>query len=153
MQDLETGQRGYVLTGKEEYLEPYQAGLLTIDPSILRVLSLTSDNLNQQRRLTELRPLLTEKTDELSRTINLRRNVGFDAAQSVVMDDTGKLAMDQIRVVIGEMVAEEQRLLVERTDAAIVSAWTTKSAIAVGAWAAIALLGGIAFFAAGRDLH
>ena len=51
LQDVETGQRGYLLTGDEKYLEPYQNGLGKIDISLKEVRRLTADNPRQQRRL------------------------------------------------------------------------------------------------------
>src|SRR5712691_6864180 len=50
LSDAETGQRGFIITGEEPYLEPYQAGLSVIDQNIREVRNLTKDNPNQQRR-------------------------------------------------------------------------------------------------------
>src|SRR5712671_5020869 len=51
MKDAETGQRGFVLTGNESYLEPYTAALETVSRDLVDLRTLTSDNPNQQRRL------------------------------------------------------------------------------------------------------
>ena len=65
MNDAETGQRGYLLTHKEDYLEPY-AGAITRTPNELQTLrQLTSDNPVQQKNLDRLEPLVNAKFAEL----------------------------------------------------------------------------------------
>src|SRR5690349_16144809 len=54
--DAETGQRGFVITGQESFLEPYQSALGEIESAFERLRKLTSDNEAQQRRLDALRP-------------------------------------------------------------------------------------------------
>ena len=120
--DLETGQRGYVVTGMERYLEPYIAALGSLDSAMASVRALTSDNPDQQERLDSLAPLLAAKRAELRETIELRRTVGFDAALELVLMDTGKDIMDRGRALIAEMEADEQRLLLERHAASASSA-------------------------------
>src|SRR5580704_2710069 len=48
LRDAETGQRGFVLTGEERYLEPYQAAIKVVDGYLQNLRELTSDNRNQQ---------------------------------------------------------------------------------------------------------
>ena len=74
LSDAETGQRGYLLTGKEAYLEPYRAAIKDADQTIGSLKSLTSDNQNQQKRIQNLEPLVARKLAELQRTIDLRKN-------------------------------------------------------------------------------
>ncbi|WP_213947186.1 response regulator [Luteibacter sp. dw_328] len=106
-QDAETGQRGFLLTGNERYLEPYRGALASI-PARLESLKLsTHDNASQQARLKELTGRLDEKLSELKETIELRRTRGLDAALAVVNSDRGKAAMDAIRAQLTNMQAEE----------------------------------------------
>src|SRR5216684_6709140 len=109
--DAETGQRGYLLTGEESYLEPYRAAIKNIDQTIRDLKSLTSDNPNQQKRIQILEPLVEKKLAELQRTIGLRKSEGFAAANRAVLKGSGKQWMDQIRVIIAEMANEEKDLL------------------------------------------
>ena len=51
MNDAETGQRGYLITGQEDYLEPYHAAVAAIGKSVQRVKQLTEDNPRQQARI------------------------------------------------------------------------------------------------------
>ena len=127
LKDAETGQRGYLITGEDRYLEPYTAGIAIIDGEVDRVASLTSDNPAQQQRIAEMRPFIAEKLAELEDTIDLRRNEGFEAAQTVVLTDAGKNSADNIRRIIDDMVAEEQELLVVRAASTDSAAGTVKT--------------------------
>ena len=106
LKDAETGQRGFVITGEERYLEPYHAALGRIDEEILHFRTLTIDNAIQTERADDLKPLVQAKFDELLETIDLRRNDGFTAAQTVVLTDAGKQIMDDIRGLL-ELMDEE----------------------------------------------
>ena len=88
--DTETGQRGYLLTNEDRYLEPYVAGrgAVAADTTLLR--QLTRDNPEQQRRLDALSPLFVAKFAELDRTIALRRDGQADAALAIVRTDSGR---------------------------------------------------------------
>jgi CHASE3 domain sensor protein len=54
LSDAETGQRGYLLTGDETYLEPYRAAIKTVNQTVARLKNLTSDNPHQQKRIQAL---------------------------------------------------------------------------------------------------
>ncbi len=114
--DAETGQRGYIITGREEYLEPYRAALMLIELDLEALKRSTSDNYFQQLFCEKLMPVVEDKLLEMKNTIELRRNYGFDAAATVVLSGQDKKRMDRIRKVIGEMEKEEYRLLDERRD-------------------------------------
>ena len=98
--DAETGQRGYIITGEARYLEPYEGARDVIDQKLKRLRELTSDNPNQQQRLTALEPLVSSKFTELQETIDIRKQEGFGPAEKVVVTDKGKNAMDSIRKVV-----------------------------------------------------
>ena len=131
MKDAETGQRGFLLTGSDAYLEPYQAASRMVKASQADLIKLTSDNPRQQRRLAEVAPLIDSKFAELKETIDLRRSQGLDAALKIVLTNAGKTVMDQIRALVGEADQEEIDRLRERAEAANATAETT---IAVTVW-------------------
>ena len=116
LKDGETGQRGYLLTGADRYLEPYTNSITGIQTVLAEVRELTSDNPNQQRRLDNLDRNVAAKYAELQETIDLRNGEGFDAALAVVLTDEGKAVMDEIRNVVVELMAEEEDLLVVRQE-------------------------------------
>jgi PAS domain S-box-containing protein len=140
LSDAETGQRGYLLTGEEGYLDPYRAAITNADQTIGSLKSLTSDNPNQQKRIQRLEPLIARKLAELQRTIDLRKNEGLAAANRVVLEGSGKQAMDQIRAIIAEMANDEKDLLRVRTQQANESAATSVRTIVIGTLLSISLL-------------
>ncbi len=140
LQNAETGQRGYIITGDDQYLEPYRAGTELVSQAIQNVRRLTADNLEQQRRLDLLEPLVKNKIAELRETVDLRGRKGFDAALQVVRTDKGKQVMDEIRKVIAEMKNEEKTLLERRDGVLQASARTTVSVIVYGVPIAFVLL-------------
>ncbi len=114
MDDAETGQRGYLLTGSERYLEPYQTALQTLPGQFEELRNLTSDSPQQQTRIETLHSLATEKLATLKIAIDLRRTRGVDEAIAAVLTGGGKQLMDQIRIVIQEMKTSELSVLEER---------------------------------------
>jgi len=139
LKDAETGQRGYVITGEESYLEPYQTALGKIDENVQAVRKLTEDNPSQQRRLDALEPLMKNKLAELKETIDLRRTKGFEATNQHIKIGAGKTLMDDIRKVVGQMESEEEALLRQREDQAKNDARNAKSTIIFGTLAALAV--------------
>src|SRR5712692_8662490 len=138
--DAETGQRGYVLTGKEAYLEPYRAAIKEVGQTIATLKSLTSDNPNQQKRIQILEPLVEKKLAELQLTIDLRRNEGVAAANKVVLEGSGKRWMDLIRSLVAEMTKEEETLLRVRTQQTNETVARSVSTIFAGTLVSICLL-------------
>jgi two-component system cell cycle sensor histidine kinase/response regulator CckA len=112
--NAETAQRGFVLTGREPYLEPYQAGLDAYRQSLHELRTLTADDAAQQRRVDTLAALATAKLQELDSTIAVRRSDGLDAAVARVESGRGKAVMDTLRGVASRVQGAEQALLIER---------------------------------------
>jgi CHASE3 domain sensor protein len=113
MEDAETGQRGYLITGEDRYLEPYNAALAAIGKSIQRVKHLTKDNPRQQARIPLLEEQISAKLKIEERTIALRRK-DPEAARQVVLTGEGEKVMGAIRAQVQEMQQEERSLLVAR---------------------------------------
>jgi methyl-accepting chemotaxis protein len=141
LQDAETGQRGYVITGVEGYLAPYANGIARLEENRKNLARLVADNPRQQDRANALAPLIAEKLAELQQTIDVRKSRDFAAAQSLILSDRGKKAMDAIRNLLQEMNSEEDDLLKKRTDAARADAGNTRSTIVFGTLAALVLAG------------
>ncbi|HUL06269.1 MAG TPA: CHASE3 domain-containing protein [Candidatus Acidoferrum sp.] len=139
VQDAETGQRGYVLTGEELYRQPYDSGVESAQRLADRLAQEVAGDPDQTQRMAAARTALRAKLDELARTIEVRRTQGFEAARAIVLTDSGKISMDAIRRTLGEMVAAESALLAARLqEAASYERRATAAAAAVG------LLGGLA---------
>lgn len=114
VQDAETGQRGFLLTNDDRYLQPYNAALRTIPLKLDEVAALSGQSASQKPRIAALRTHIDEKLAELRETIELRRSAGLDATLAIVNSDRGKLAMDAIRAEIAAMADEETRIRLER---------------------------------------
>jgi CheY-like chemotaxis protein/signal transduction histidine kinase/CHASE3 domain sensor protein len=110
VQDAETGQRGYLLTGNEKYLQPYEDALSKVGPELSAIATLTADNAAQQANIRQLKPHVDAKLAELKQTIDLRRSQSAAAALAVVNTDRGKVEMDAIRAQLAVMDQEEARL-------------------------------------------
>jgi methyl-accepting chemotaxis protein len=151
MKDAETGQRGYLVTGDETYLEPYQSALATIKGTFDEARRLTADNPDQQRRLADLSPLIDAKLAELKRTIDLRRSAGFDAAVKEVTTNVGKSAMDQIRAIVAGVDQEAREVLKRRSEESRASADMTLQIILWGGLIGTLAVAGIGVFI-GRSL-
>jgi CHASE3 domain sensor protein len=115
IQDAETGQRGFIITGEETYLAPYEHALQTIPNSLREVQSLVLDRSEQLVRLDALEIVVNKKLDELSTTIVLRREAGFEAAREAIVKAEGKESMDRIRLLAAQMISVETNLLADRT--------------------------------------
>ncbi|OYU92284.1 MAG: histidine kinase [Bradyrhizobiaceae bacterium PARB1] len=114
-QDAETGQRGFLLTGNERYLDPYNSALSAIPVKLAEIERLTEAAPDQAPRLAALRGHVTAKLAELQQTIDLRRtHGGLDDALRVVNSDRGKVEMDGIRTQIAAMAREETQQRVRR---------------------------------------
>jgi len=124
IKDAETGQRGFIITGRTSYLEPYFAALEQFKQNISALKLLLSDNQNQQKKLDVLESLINKKFAELQETIEVRKNdtQGFEAALQIVLTDKGKIIMDEIRNVIAQMENEENNLLKQHSEEAQASA-------------------------------
>ena len=97
LKDAETGQRGYLLTGDERYLEPYTRSHAVILDSIDRLRALAGDSAGRQRHLNAVAEASAAKLAELEQAIAVRRQNGLEAAIAFVRTDRGKEAMDRVR--------------------------------------------------------
>ena len=111
--DVETGSRGFAVTGDESFLQLYQnANRFTVQA--LKVLRrLTADNPMQQRRLDHLESQIVARIEISKAMVAERRRTGTIPPKSLFLE--GKRRMDQVRATVTEMQAEENRLLDERT--------------------------------------
>jgi methyl-accepting chemotaxis protein len=135
--DAETGERGFVITDRPEYLAPYNAAISTTAQTIQNLRQLTADEPNQLRRLDKIELLIADKFAELAKTIAVRKTQGFEAASAIVKDDVGKIFMDQIRHEVAEVHAEESDLLLRRTAESEAGATRTLYVIGVGTLLAV----------------
>ena len=125
----EAGQRGYVITGEQRYLEPYNATTQVLIQKVKGLQRLTADNPNQQNRLDILQPLVTQRMAVMKDVIELRQSQGVEFAQKAILTDQGKHLMDNIQKVIQAMKTEENALLKQRSEKAQAAAQKTIASI------------------------
>src|SRR5690606_31262265 len=113
--DLEAGQRGYSLTGKEEFLEPATLSANSIREHVNTMVELTADNQSQQIRMRRLKTLIEDKLQFTLKAISLRKE-SFEEARDMNASLYGKTLMDEIRHLVKEIQAEENGLLQKRTE-------------------------------------
>ncbi|RCJ19955.1 ATPase [Nostoc sp. ATCC 43529] len=111
IKDAETGQRGYILTGNDAYLEPYQIAVVKLAPEIQQLRKLIADDPQQLSQINTIEPLIVAKLNELKKTIDLRQRQGLDGALEVIKTDQGNNFMSDIRNIIREMENKEQQQL------------------------------------------
>ncbi len=111
LKDAETGQRGYLLTGKDQYLTPHDQAVTRIHREFEILRARARDGELSDQDVATLWHLTSEKLDELQATIVLRRKQGLPAALAVVETDFGKNQMDLIRAQVAKMTGAEERAL------------------------------------------
>jgi len=136
LKDAETGQRGYLLTGDEAYLGPYEDALRRFEPTVARLDSLTAGNSDQHALFVALRAAAEAKIAELKRTVALSKSGDRTAALAAVRTGSGKAFMDDVRKNTAAIRETEERLL-QRHDANMQQSVST----AIGSLAITALTG------------
>jgi len=123
--DSETGQRGYLITGDDRFLEPYRDGLSRLDAEFAKATALTEDDRQQAARLRELRPILDAKVADLSNSVALRA-ADAESARVALVEGPGKELLDEIRGRLGVLrsvtTSEVARREARATDLARISA-------------------------------
>ena len=105
VKDAETGQRGYLLTGSESYLEPYNHAIETLPAQMEALGNTTETQFEVRSDFERLRVAVNAKLEELKATVALKRAGDDDAALARVKTNVGKVEMDTIRDISGQMDA------------------------------------------------
>jgi signal transduction histidine kinase/DNA-binding response OmpR family regulator/CHASE3 domain sensor protein len=150
--DAETGQRGYLLTGIDSYLRPWDDGVAAVDEEQARLRGLLADNPAQLERLDRLRRFGAQKLAELKQTIDLRRAGQVEQALAVVRTDRGQRSMDAVRAVVVDLKQAEQVLLDQRTREWESAAWASLVVVWTGSGLLLFLIVGAATMSA-RDFR
>jgi CHASE3 domain sensor protein len=111
--DLETGNRGFIITGDERYLEPFSVAGNNLSDHLEKVKELTKDNPVQQANIAQLEKELKIRFNELNYGITARRK-DFESAKEFILSGTGKETSDSIRKTIEKALNVEYKLLGER---------------------------------------
>jgi CheY-like chemotaxis protein/signal transduction histidine kinase len=150
LQDAETGQRGFLLTGHEDYLVPYTNAKAALAGEFKSAHRLIDGNLEQQRLLETLERVAAEKMEELDGTVALRRTGDAAGALTIVRTNRGKEAMEHARATIAEMQRDERAALAAR-QAEWLNAASVSSIVVLGGSALLLILVGVAAMKTSRD--
>lgn len=142
MQDVETGQRGYLLTNNREYLGPYEEALQGLPERQARLLDLLKGEERYKQPLAGLKQAIDAKLSETRETIDLQRAGRITEAAEVVRNNDGKRFMNEIRSVLSDLQSDtDDRLRVivaDQLGAANTLRWVTIG----GAVAILIVVGG-----------
>jgi methyl-accepting chemotaxis protein len=130
-QDMQSGVRGYILSGSDDQLDIYRGGQTAIAAGLVEVERLTSDNPVQQQLLKTLRAHVARQVETYQRYVR-EREKSLEAGMAAFQSGAGKRGMEELRGVVGAMHREEQRLLRERNAASEASARASTNAIIWG---------------------
>ncbi|MFR1378388.1 MAG: response regulator [Clostridium neonatale] len=118
--DMETGARGYVITGNESFLEPFNKGNSSYENHYDKLKQLTEDNSEQQQRLYNINNKYKEWV-ELEKNIIIAKRKEVSSGKlkledliAIVQSGYGKNMMDELRSILGDINNEEERLLLNR---------------------------------------
>ena len=114
--DAETGQRGFLLTGDERYLEPYELARKFLSSGEVRQRSVLAPVEQLKAIRARVNPQERVKLAQLERIIGIRRIDGLEAAIAEVKQDTGKALMDSMRAVLDEYDGEQRRTILAKLD-------------------------------------
>ncbi|HET8903623.1 MAG TPA: ATP-binding protein [Saccharospirillum sp.] len=140
LQDLESGERGYLLTGNEAYLEPYQVALAGIERQYQTVAEHLDALPGARQFPVQLDQLIDRKLEIATANVAIRKNEGLAAAQRQLMSGEGKAAMDAIRDLVRRMESEAAQALARYTERAREQARTSRLVSLGGSLAAALLL-------------
>jgi signal transduction histidine kinase len=112
--DAETGQRGFLLTGRKDYLEPYDSGLKAYDTSIEKLREYFANDPTQRARIEAIDSNARTKLAVMASSLASYERGDHDQWRALVASDLGKQTMDALRAEAAELLASEnERIAVQ----------------------------------------
>jgi PAS domain S-box-containing protein len=140
LEQAETAQRGYLLTGEPRYLELFQSALRNEQTTIRSLLRLTVDNSDQQKRIATLNGLVDRRLASLRLTIEVRQSAGLAAAVERVRSGDGDRIMEQCLAALHDAQHVEIELLASRAASAEAQGLTTRWVLGLGSGSLLIML-------------
>ncbi|RUO80149.1 chemotaxis protein [Idiomarina tyrosinivorans] len=135
--NIESGQRGYVITGNEDFLQPYVDGTAEVEKALANLKNLVKDSPKQLELLKKIEDEYQYwLTSAVEPPIEIRKSygpgsLGLDQSAAIVAQGRGKAGMDNLREFVQQFTKTEKSLLLERADAASAAA-TLAQTISIG---------------------
>jgi signal transduction histidine kinase len=133
---LENGLRGYVSTGNERQLQPWNAGLKAYPAQVRKLERLVSDVPSQQAQVRGIKEQIDDYVNLWATPLLGLARQRLPVAQSVIVTGTGRVRIDELRDSFARLFSQEQALAVKREH----SAETTSSRAIAAGWAGLVLL-------------
>ena len=140
LRDAETGQRGYLLTNNEEYLDPYLKSVNVVDGSLTHLTTLTQATPQYSQEIADVSNLVEAKLRVLEHTIDLQKSAGSAGAMSLVNTNEGKNLMDRLRVKLNTLLDREIAHRRQVKDNQKQALWRTIVTFSVASFVAFGLL-------------
>jgi two-component sensor histidine kinase/CHASE3 domain sensor protein len=155
MQTAESSQRGFIITGNEIYLAPYQAAKIQARRHLSSLQTYLPSYAGSDVKLERLSTLLTAKFEELDRTIDLKRDKRDEETLALIRTNSGKALTDEANVFFAGIIGQaDSRLTAVVEEERANSGWL-RLVSGIGALVIIAVVGGAAYGIAGytRELR
>lgn len=111
--NVETGARGYIITGSEKYLQPMTKALKEIPEQLIILHNLIKDNNAQKRLVNILDKLITKRIIVAEQLYSIRKTKGLNSAVALFADGNGKMLSDSIRIVTSNIIEAENQFIVK----------------------------------------
>ena len=132
MLDAESGHRGYLLTGEEPYLAPYEKSIATVHTQLQQLRTALASDGADTAALSALAQQVTRKLSEMEFSLQLRRQGNEDAWKFVLSTDVGKQNMDTIRTQANALIAAQGQQALRSQRQIDRSLWLARVGIAAG---------------------
>lgn len=153
LQDIETGSRGFVLTGESEYLQPYEHGIQQLEAHRRALQALLADRAYPDATwFDELDRNIAERLIIASSNIQTRRNEGLQAAVERLKQSGGRQVMDRLRGLL-DAVEQRERQLLSEADRAVADTIERSRLLALIGSLMVAVLFIAAMWAISRNLR
>ena len=113
----ESGQRGYLLTGRQAYLSDYRDAAPTVETNLTELRAMMGEHSERIPVLDQVAGLARAKMAELAKTVDLHDSGQIEAALATVQSDEGLKSMNALRVLVERLLRDEERVLLARSDA------------------------------------
>jgi signal transduction histidine kinase len=149
--DAETGQRGYLIAGREEFLEPYYAAAAEMPLALQRAQALLAGQGPQEAAaMQELQSLIAQRLSEMDTTLRMSQEGDPHNAETMVGSGIGKEQMDAVRALVETQLARSD----QKADAARASIFGTllHNRLGLGTLVVLSALGLVMFIQQARQL-
>jgi signal transduction histidine kinase len=154
--DAETGQRGFIITNRVDYLDPYNSAIRQVHGQLANLgMLIANEPINQQISLNELnalKGLIQAKLSELNQTITLRQSHGINAALPIILSDRGKILMEKIRSTGSDIQNQLNSTLSTVTTKTQAYSQALADTIIIGTLLAAGIIG-VSLFVINRGIH